>query len=399
MSGYKRPKSVPRKRHTNTTPITNAHEAIGFWDLVSSFFWSLINWFFPVKPRVFTEEVSVRPVDFTHVRTNNPTNDFNIPSIFSIKNEIFDCKNGIKSWPAFRERLKLGYRNASLYITAVYITYTEPETGKRRTIYRDSSHNDLRDVQIVNYEIYGGKGFAIKLCHFESCDTYIDLNDYDFQINVKKIKHIDWSSCFTGDTTIIVLKKKEEDADYEAIETKFEDLRIGDFVFTENGFKKVKYITVSNFNGKIISINIDGKIIKGTPYHPVSIKGIWMFMRDIDDAVEIDYSGNVYSIVFEDRIEDSIEDTNEDRIKDTIEDRIEDNTCTGYQLAPYIFGACLGHGYTTKNTVDPVIGHDFFGNREQIIASVSKLTRDEHGRSIINGVVRNPDTGLICGFN
>lgn len=389
MSGKTRAKSASR-RPTNTNSFNtsnNAREAIGFWDWIGSFFWSLINWFFPVKPRVFTEEVLIRPVDFTPVRTNNPTNDFNCPMIYRINNEIFDGENGIKSWPAFRERLKLGYRNASLYITAVYITYTEPETGKRRAIYRDSSRNYLRDVEIVNYENYGGKGFAIKLYHLSYCNTYINLNDNDFQINVKQIKHIDQSSCFTGDTTIIVLKDKEEEADYEAIETKFEDLRIGNFVFTENGFKQVKYITVSNCNGKIISINIDGKIIKGTPYHPVSIKGIWMFMRDIDDAVEIDYSGNVYSIIFEDRIED------------TTEDRIEDETCTGYQLAPYIFGACLGHGLTTTNTVDPVIGHDFFGNREQIIASVSKLTRDEHGRSIINGVVRNPDTGRICEFN
>lgn len=387
MSGYKRPTSTLRKRPTNTTssyasnasnevvnPTTNAREVIGFWDWICSFFWSLINWFFPVKPQVFTEKVLETPVYFTIERIDNPTNDFNLPIIYLI-NETFDGNNGINLWPAFRKRLELGHSSVSLYITAVYITYTDPETGERRTIYRDSS-NYLRDVQIVNHE----KGFAIKLCHFKYCDTYIELNDYDFQINVTKIKHIDQSSCFTGDTTIIVQKGDE------AIETKFEDLRIDDLVFTENGFKQVKYITVSNCNGKIISINIDGKIIKGTPYHPVSIRGSWMFMRDIDDAVEIDYSGNVYSIVFEDSIED------------TIEDAIEDATCTGYQLAPYMFGACLGHGLTTKNTVDQVIGHDFFGDREQIIASVSKLTRDEYGRSIINDVVRGLD-GRICDFN
>ena len=382
MLGKPRAVSASRRRISNTTasvaskalpdavvnPTTNAREAIGFWAWFGSFFWSLINWFFPVKPLVLTE-VPIPPVDAKEIDDANRTRTFHI------NGEIFNGKTGINLWQAFCKRFYLGNNNVFMYITAVDITYTDTKTKERITI----PFNDLRDVEIVNYEIYGGKGFAIKLLRTNFHDDYIELNDdNDFQIDVKKIKHT--PSCFTGDTTIIVKKGDE------SFETKFEDLRIGDLVFTEKGFKQVKYITVSNCNGKIISINIDGKIIKGTPYHPISINGTWMFMRDIDDAVEIDYTGNVYSIVFEDSIEDTIEDT------------IEDSTCTGYQLAPYIFGACLGHGLTTKNTVDHVIGHDFFGNREQIIASVSKLTCDKHGRSIINDVKRDPNTGIICDF-
>lgn len=375
MPGKNRAGSTSKIRPCNTTasvasvasnatnavvnPTTNACEAFGFWAWFGSF-WSLINWFFPVKPLVLTE-VPIPPVDAEEI------DDANRTRTYRINGEIFNGKMGIDLWQAFCKRFYLKYNNVFMYITAVDITYTDAKTKERITIHFD----DLRDVEIVNYEIDGGKGFVIKLLHTNLRDTYIESNDNDFQINVKKIKHT--PSCFTGDTTIIVKKG------YKSVETKFEDLRIGDLVFTEKGFKQVKYITVSNCNGKIISINIDGKVIKGTPYHPISIKGIWMFMRDIDDAVEIDYTGNVYSIVFEDSIEDS--------------------TCTGYQLAPYMFGACLGHGLTTKNTVDHVIGHDFFGNRKQIIASVSELPCDKDGRRFINDVVRNSDNGPICGFN
>ncbi len=363
MSGLTRPRSALRQRTTTASKTvvnlnTNSREELGFWDLISSFFWSLINWFFPVKAPVFTK--TEERVDFTPVRPK--PNQFTDPLIYLIKDEIFDGKNGINLWSEFRERLNLGKRNVSLYITNVCITYTDPETKKRICIHCDN----LKDVAIIE----AGKYLYIKLCRTKYCDTYIELNDYDFQIDVKKIEHKE-IGCFTGKTTITVKRNAEK-----VWIINFEDLRIGDSILTENGFKKVKFITVSNAkNCVIFEININGVIIQGTPYHPVSINGTWIFMCNVPGATQIDdYTGNVYSIVF------------------------EDTTCTGYHLGPDVYGACLGHGLTDV-TQNPVIGHDFFGNHEQIIASVSKLDTDVHRRSIVNNVKRNPDTGYICGFH
>jgi hypothetical protein len=95
----------------------------------------------------------------------------------------------------------------------------------------------------------------IKLCRTKYCDTYIELNDYDFQIDVKKIEHKE-IGCFTGKTTITVKRNAEK-----VWIINFEDLRIGDFVLTENGFKKVKFITVSNAKNCVI---FDGSLLKNS---------------------------------------------------------------------------------------------------------------------------------------
>ena len=183
----KRPVSVSRIRPiitaSNAVENPKTPEVIGFWDLIRSFFWRLINWFFPVKTLVHTK--TEQKVDFTpeiiHNSWNGPQyNDFMRPQKFFIKDFIFNGKNGIGSWSDFHERLKFR-EDVYLYITAIYITYTDPKNGNRMSIYR----NNLSDVDIIKE----GQCLYIKLCRTGHYDTFIKLNDDDFQINVTEIVH------------------------------------------------------------------------------------------------------------------------------------------------------------------------------------------------------------------
>jgi len=171
----------PLRTTTRSNAVENPKtpEVIGFWDLLRSFFWRLINFFFPVKAPASTK--IEEKVDFTreiHNSWDGPQyNDFMRPQKFFINDEIF---NGTGSWPDFRERFKFR-KDVYLHITAVYITYTDPKNGNRMSIYRDN----LSDVNIIKE----GKLFYIQLCRTGHYDTYIKLNDDDFQINVTEIVH------------------------------------------------------------------------------------------------------------------------------------------------------------------------------------------------------------------
>ena len=183
----KRPVSVSRIRPitTGSNAVENPKtpEVIGFWDFLRSFFWRLINWFFHVKTPAPTK--IEQKVDFTLVIPNysgGPQyNEFLGPQKYLIQDETFNGKNGIGLWPDFRERLKFG-KDVDLHIIALYITYTDPKNGNRMSIYR----NKLSDVNIIEE----GQGLYIKLCRTGHYDTYIELNDDDFQINVTEIVHI-----------------------------------------------------------------------------------------------------------------------------------------------------------------------------------------------------------------
>lgn len=96
--------------------------------------------------------------------------------------------------------------------------------------------------------------------------------------------------CFTGSAEATKL---------DGTSVKLQDIRVGDLIKTDIGFKPVANVTVSKYDGTVYQ-TANGLI--GTPYHPVidPLTGKWVFMKDLSEVQRDDnFNGSVYSVQFQ----------------------------------------------------------------------------------------------------
>jgi len=202
---------------------------------------------------------------------------------------------------------------------------------------------------------------------------------------------------------------------------KVEELRVGDRISTPQGERVIKGVLKTridsarshfqdlcnvskdpNGNGE------DGSGLWITPYHPIydASTARWVFPKDVAIRTRTMKSGAVYSILL---------DAGEHVDAHTIE-------------VGGILCATLGHGLThpypqpqspvhtevgsepSTNTASvsgsqelDVRSHPFFGSYTKVLSSLSRLRKDEHGRWISGGVIKQAkypgdSSGIACGF-
>lgn len=140
----------------------------------------------------------------------------------------------------------------------------------------------------------------------------------------------------------------------------------------------VKAVTASSSSSSAQEICRVGADLWLTPWHPVYSTTLkkWVFPHDIAEERRLLQSHEaVYSIIL-----------TPDADADSHALEVGGITC-----------ATLGHGITTQNTDSDVRAHPFFGNYRRVLQNLTGLSVDKHGRWLCGGVIRDADTGLICG--
>ncbi|KAL2265983.1 hypothetical protein VTJ83DRAFT_5335 [Remersonia thermophila] len=129
-----------------------------------------------------------------------------------------------------------------------------------------------------------------------------------------------------------------------------------------------------------------------TPWHPIrrlhaafagaaASAGAWEFPKEAS-VRGVRYTGAVYTVQLE-----------------------RDGDAEAHaMLVNGAWGVTLGHGLTgavrgEKTMQRDVRSHAFFGDWDKVSASLARLPRKEGGTVVAGGVVRDPKTGLACGFS
>jgi hypothetical protein len=143
------------------------------------------------------------------------------------------------------------------------------------------------------------------------------------------------------------------------------DISPGDKVATPSGPATVVALVTCNTVKRSQPMSKIGDLLI-TPWHPVSIHGLWRFPADIGGY--------------------------NDRLMPTVYNLVLDS---GHIVYASGFEACtLGHGFT-----DPVVAHPFFGT-ERVIGDLRKVQGWDVGRPTFQNLVaiREADTDMICGW-
>lgn len=118
-----------------------------------------------------------------------------------------------------------------------------------------------------------------------------------------------------------------------------------------------------------------------TAYHPVFVSDRWCFPVDIA-PVAISECHSVYSFCLQ----------AEGIVERVTSEATPPSTCA--VLVQGVPCVCLGHGIQSDNA-----RHPFFGSRRAVEESLAMLPGYESGLIDVGPVLRDPETGLVCGFD
>jgi len=217
--------------------------------------------------------------------------------------------------------------------------------------------------------------------------------------------------CFAGECQV----RLGESNTYCSVES----LRPGHVVWTVRGSRIVRGVVMTpidrtgSCSQDLVHISDGAEENRGddmglwiTPYHPIyhNTSRQWVFPKDVSTRTKVVESGAVYSILLE----------------------ADENSNAHAMEVGGVLCATLGHGVTGKspqpqheprNAVQSesatyagaaagsrggdVRSHPFFGSYTKVLASLERLSRDEHGRWVSGGVIKNQElesNGIACDF-
>ncbi|QDS77563.1 hypothetical protein FKW77_001312 [Venturia effusa] len=183
--------------------------------------------------------------------------------------------------------------------------------------------------------------------------TKVDVRQYNRRGN----------PCFAGECLIKLA---------DGSETSIQNMRRGMKVWTPLGPREVSAVIVTKVAAYEMC-RIDELVI--TDWHPLFINGHWTFPYDITVEREM-YTGTIYSLLLE---RDEVPEAHAVRI--------------GGHLA-----VTLGHGVVCSPGKDDARAHPFFGDYERVEGNLETLAGDTAGIYISIGVVKDAESGLVCGF-
>ena len=103
---------------------------------------------------------------------------------------------------------------------------------------------------------------------------------------------------------------------------------------------------------------------------------MWKFPKDV--AVrKVRYTGAVYSVLLE-------------RDADADAHAV---------LVGGMWGVTMGHGLTQADKGGDVRVHQFYGDYDKVSGALARLPQRSGGVALGGGLTRDPDTGLVNGFN
>lgn len=150
-----------------------------------------------------------------------------------------------------------------------------------------------------------------------------------------------------------------------------ENVRRGMRVWTPLGPRKVVAVVATKTEACDMC-RIDELVI--TDWHPLLINEQWSFPKDVTVEREL-YTGTIYSLLLE---RDEIPEAHAVRVG-------------GHVVVT------LGHGLVARGK-DDARAHPFFGDYQKVEDSLEMLAKDRTGTNISTGVVKDVETGLVCGF-
>ncbi|RMD44420.1 hypothetical protein DV735_g732, partial [Chaetothyriales sp. CBS 134920] len=122
-----------------------------------------------------------------------------------------------------------------------------------------------------------------------------------------------------------------------------------------------------------------------TPWHPVRVNGAWTFPAEIAEEMRV-CDEPVYSLLLEQQQQ---------------QPSVTDHSAAHTVMVGGVVAVTLGHGIT--NPVDSqgadIRAHAFFGDWTRVSHALGGLQVDNEGRVLCSGVLRDENTGLVCGFH
>lgn len=183
--------------------------------------------------------------------------------------------------------------------------------------------------------------------------TKVDVRQYNRRGN----------PCFAGECSVELAGGSE---------TSIETVRCGSKVWTPLGPREVVAVVATKV--KAYEMCRIGELVI-TDWHPLFINGQWSFPYDIAVEREL-YTGTIYSLLLE---RNEVPEAHAIRV--------------GGHLA-----VTLGHGVVSTQNKDDARAHPFFGDYRKVEGNLELLEKDQEGAYISVGVVKDLETGLVCGF-
>ncbi|KAB5566111.1 hint-domain-containing protein [Coniochaeta sp. 2T2.1] len=178
--------------------------------------------------------------------------------------------------------------------------------------------------------------------------------------------------CFAGNAPVAVLGDGRKEK-----EIKVERLRAGMGVLTPRGERNVVAVLKTRVRRTDMCL-LDGGLLV-TPWHPVSVDGRgWEFPARMGHK-KVRYTGSIYSVLLE-----------------------RDGESDAHAvMVGGVWGVTLGHGLMKAGRggeKKDVRVHQFLGDYNAVLKSLSGLPRGANGLVLGGGVVRDRKTGLMNGF-
>ncbi len=184
------------------------------------------------------------------------------------------------------------------------------------------------------------------------------------------------NGCFAGFVRVALA------GDRKGEEIPIDQLRRGMEVVTPRGGRKV--VGILKMNLANAEMRAFGPVVGGeptlvvTPWHPVRVQGTggWEFPRNLAGK-KAKYTGPVYSVLLE---------------------RDEDVDAHAI-LVGGMWGVAMGHGMTQAvGSRRDVRVHEFYGDYDRVLHALAKLPMRIPGIGVSGGLARDPETGLVSGF-
>ena len=204
-------------------------------------------------------------------------------------------------------------------------------------------------------------------------------------VNMRRYHQVG-NPCFAG--KCLVKMASEEDNMMGGDGMKIEDVRVGDFVWTPRGGRMIRAIVKTDVGRGgsrqelCVLAGNDGQELVITPWHPIFWERKWVFPADVCPGSigtkSISEEGCIYSVMLE---------KDEDPEAHVIE-------------VSGVLAVTLGHGMTSRETLQDARAHPFFGDYELVAANLGRLRMDQCGRRIGGGIVKGgeDEMGLACKF-
>ncbi|KAK2017386.1 von Willebrand factor type A domain-containing protein [Colletotrichum eremochloae] len=149
-------------------------------------------------------------------------------------------------------------------------------------------------------------------------------------------------------------------------------LRRGSAVRTPSGPRRVVAVLKTPVRREVMC-RVGDLVV--TPWHPLSLDGgkTWAFPAAVADRRPVRYTGCIYSVLLQ-----------------------PDRDAAAHALnVAGVWGVTLGHGIVSGRDTR---AHAFFGDYNKVARSLRAVGVGRKGMVVGGGVVRDPGTGLVCGF-